>query len=322
MSEREQEVKDFVRERYGSVARAGDSCCGGGKTIGAAEGFAEKIGYSTDDLSQLPEGANLGLSCGNPVALASLKEGEVVIDLGSGGGFDCFIAGRRVGAAGRIIGIDMTADMISRARKGVARYRELTGLDNVEFRLGEIEHLPVADASVDVVVSNCVLNLSPEKPQVWREIARVLKPGGRVAVSDVALLKPIPRELEQDLRALSMCLSGAVTIDRYIGHVEAAGLADIQVEPVPGGGEIWESYQDPVLDEIRKRLPKGAKIGDYAASVRVSATKPGAAKRDAKKQSDESRAQEQQACCGPEMAAAAGTQTAANMRETMKGCCG
>jgi arsenite methyltransferase len=322
MSEREQEVKDYVRERYGSVARAGSSCCGGSSaTIGAKEGFAEKIGYDKEDLNVLPEGANLGLSCGNPVALASLKEGEVVIDLGSGGGFDCFIAGRRVGAAGRIIGIDMTPDMISRARKGIAQYRSLTGLDNVEFRLGEIEHLPVADASVDVVISNCVLNLSPEKPQVWREIARVLKPGGRVAVSDVALLKPIPRELEQDLRALSLCLSGAVTIDRYIGHVEAAGLTNISVEPVPGGGEIWESYQDPILDEIRKRLPAGSKIGDYAASVRVSATKGGVKSGSSGTKMGESAskagAEKADSCCETAMA----SMTSGKMAESMKGCC-
>ena len=157
----------------------------------------------------MPDGANLGLSCGNPAALAALKSGEVVLDLGSGGGFDVFIAGRKVGASGRAIGVDMTAEMISRARGNAASYREQTGLDNVEFRLGEIEHLPVADYSVDVIISNCVINLSPDKPQVWREIGRVLKPGGRVAVSDIALLKPLPPEIVKMVEAMVGCIAEA-----------------------------------------------------------------------------------------------------------------
>lgn len=272
----EQEIRDFVRDRYGSVAKQMSSCCGSGGTSGVKEGFAEKLGYGADDLSALPDTANLGLSCGNPVALATLKPGEVVLDLGSGGGFDCFIAGRKVGADGRVIGVDMTPEMISRARGGLKQYRELTGLDNVEFRLGEIEHLPVADASVDVVISNCVLNLSPSKAQVWRDIARALRPGGRVAVSDIALLKPIPAEVATDLRLISACLAGAVSVEDYVAQIAAAGLTSIDVEPVPGGGDVWDSYQDPIVDAIRAKMPAGARIGDYAASVRVTALKPGA----------------------------------------------
>src|SRR5262245_24938136 len=190
-------LRDTVRQGYAKITNdASAGCCGPGvSSCGSSpqdsEKLAQGLGYTVDELKALPDGANMGLSCGNPTALAALKPGEVVLDLGSGGGFDVFIAGRKVGAAGRAIGVDMTADMVARARRNVASYREQTGLDNVEFRLGEIEHLPVADSSVDVVISNCVINLSPDKQQVWAEIARILKPGGRVAVSDIALLKPL-----------------------------------------------------------------------------------------------------------------------------------
>jgi arsenite methyltransferase len=183
-------VRQKVREGYGKIAAGEGSCCSAtptccGGSSDAAEKLAQHVGYSAEELAALPDGANLGLSCGNPNALAALQTGEVVLDLGAGGGFDVFIAGRKVGAGGRAIGVDMTPEMLAKARKNIASYRERAGFENVEFRLGEIEHLPIADASVDVVISNCVINLSPDKPQVWREIARVLKPGGRVAVSIV-----------------------------------------------------------------------------------------------------------------------------------------
>jgi len=166
-------VRQKVREGYSEIAKKGGSCCGSSCGSARLSELVEKIGYSAAELAALPEGANMGLSCGNPTALASLKPGEVVLDLGSGGGFDVFIAGRNVGPTGRVIGVDMTPEMLTKARRNIVSYRKQTDLDNVEFRLGEIEHLPVADASVDVVISNCVINLSPDKPQVWREIARV-----------------------------------------------------------------------------------------------------------------------------------------------------
>ncbi len=196
-------VRESVRKGYGEIAQAGSSCCAS-SCCGAPqpEKLAESIGYAKKELAALPKGANMGLSCGNPTAIAALRPGEVVLDLGCGGGFDCFIAGQKVGRKGRVIGVDMTPEMIAKARKNIAAYTRRTRLNNVEFRLGEIEHLPVADASVDVVISNCVINLSPDKPQVWREIARVLKPGGRVAVSDLALLRPLPESVRNMVEAL------------------------------------------------------------------------------------------------------------------------
>lgn len=278
--QRTQNVKEFVRERYAGVAvrndgaASGSGCCGP-STRDVNDALAEKLGYADEELASLPDGANLGLSCGNPTAHAALGSGDVVLDLGSGAGFDCFIAGRKVGAEGRVIGVDMTPEMLSKARRGLAKYRELSGLDNVEFRLGEIEHLPLGDASIDVVISNCVLNLSADKPRVWQEIGRVLKPGGRVAISDVALLQPIPEAVKGHLGALASCFSGAIEVEEYRAQVEAAGLDRIAIEPKPELADLWESYSDPVVEEIRKYFPEGARLTDYAASVNVTAVKPG-----------------------------------------------
>lgn len=229
------------------------------------------VGYGQDDLASIPEGANMGLSCGNPTALASLREGEVVLDLGSGGGFDCFIAGPRVGASGRVIGVDMTAEMVSRARAGIGAYRARSGLDNVEFRLGEIENLPVADASVDVVISNCVLNLSPDKRRVWREIARVLRPGGRVAISDLALRKPLPPAVRDDVEALVGCVAGAELIDDVRSAAESAGLRVLRLTPRADYVDAMTSWQDPLYQRISAALPEGAKMSDYVASIEVEA---------------------------------------------------
>jgi arsenite methyltransferase len=234
---------------------------------------AQAVGYSEAELATLPEGANMGLSCGNPTALASLMAGEVVLDLGSGGGFDVFIAGQKVGPTGRVIGVDMTPDMVSKARSGMDAYRKRTGLDNVEFRLGEIEHLPVADASVDVVISNCVLNLSPDKPQVWREIGRVLKPGGRVAISDLALLQPLPEQIRNMVESLIGCVAGAVLVDETRTMAEGAALTEIRLTPKPGYIDAMVDSNDPLYRKIIEHLPAGAKAGDYVTSLDVAARK-------------------------------------------------
>lgn len=276
-------IRDQVRSGYAEIAKGGGSCCGpreasGGGCCGTssagAERLAQALGYAADELEGA-EAANLGLSCGNPTALATLAPGEVVLDLGSGAGFDCFVAGRKVGAAGRVIGVDMTPDMLSKARANAAAYRARTGLDNVEFRLGEIEALPVADASVDVVISNCVLNLSPEKPRVWREIARVLKPGGRVAVSDLALLRPLPEAVLADVRALVGCVAGAALVDETRAMAQAAGLTDIVSTPEPAYIDAMTSWEDPLYRRIAEGLPAGARMSDYVTSLDVCARKPG-----------------------------------------------
>ncbi|NJN64201.1 MAG: arsenite methyltransferase [Acidobacteria bacterium] len=225
----------------------------------------------TQELAWIPQGANMGLSCGNPTAIAALREGEVVVDLGAGGGFDCFLAGPKVGAEGRVIGVDMTPEMVAKARGNVASYRSSTRLDNVEFRLGEIEHLPVGDASADVVISNCVINLSPDKPQVFREIARVLRPGGRVAASDIALFQPLPDEVKSMVEALVGCVAGAVSIDEYRQMVEDAGLVDVSLVPKPEYAESLEEVKDPLFARIAAALPPGSKLTDYVASVDVTA---------------------------------------------------
>src|SRR6516165_7324308 len=226
-------VRQVVREGYGQIAQKNSSCCSGVSCCGSnaedSAQLAQFVGYSAEELAALPEGANMGLSCGNPNALAALHPGETVVDLGSGGGFDVFIAGRKVGATGRAIGVDMTPEMLAKARRNIDAYRKRSGLNNVEFRLGEIEHLPLADNSADVVISNCVINLSPDKAQVWREIARVLKPGGRVAVSDLALLKPLPVEILKMVEALVGCVAGAVLVSETERMAREAGLAEIRL---------------------------------------------------------------------------------------------
>jgi SAM-dependent methyltransferase len=271
-------MRDKVREGYGAIAETGGSCCGssGGCGCGGsgdAAQLAQAIGYDTEELTALPEGANMGLSCGNPVALASLKPGEVVADLGSGGGFDVFIAGQKVGTEGRAIGVDMTPQMLSRARKNADTFRRETGLDNVEFRLGEIEHLPLADNSVDVVISNCVINLSPDKTQVWREIARVLKPGGRVAVSDLALVQPLPEPVVEMVEALIGCVAGAVLVEETERMVKQAGLTQVELTRKDGYLDAMTTVNDPLYSQILEALPNGAKPSDYVTSLEVNAVK-------------------------------------------------
>jgi arsenite methyltransferase len=216
----------------------------------------------------------MGLSCGNPTALAALKPGEVVLDLGSGGGFDIFIAGRKVGPTGRAIGVDMTPEMLAKARGNATAYCQQTGLDNVEFRLGEIEHLPVADNSVDVVISNCVINLSPDKPQVWREIARVLKPGGRAAVSDLALLRPLPPAVSEMVEALVGCIAGAVLVEETERMAREAGLRDIVLKKKSDFLNAKGDWNDPLYRKIAEHLPRGTDAGDFITSLEVKARKP------------------------------------------------
>lgn len=288
----EEDVRQIVREGYAKIAQEtssgccspGVSCCGSAPAD--ADKLARELGYTVEELKALPDGANMGLSCGNPAALAALKPGEVVLDLGSGGGFDVFIAGRKVGANGRAIGVDMTADMLAKARKNFASYREQTGLNNVDFRLGEIEHLPVEDASVDVVISNCVINLSPDKAQVWREIARVLKPGGRVAVSDMALIKPLPPEVLKMVEALVGCVAGAALVSETGRMVREAGLNDIVLKTKPGYVEAMTSFEDPLYQKLVEHLPPGTKPADFITSLEVQARKANGA------------------CCGTECCAA------------------
>lgn len=277
-------MRTAVRNGYAAIATGAASTCGDttpgscccGSSGKAADQLATSVGYSAAELATLPEGANLGLSCGNPTALAELKLGEVLVDLGSGGGFDVFLAGQRVGATGRAIGVDMTPEMLARARKNLAAYRERTGLDNAEFRLGEIEHLPLADASVDVVLSNCVINLSPDKSQVWREIYRVLKPGGRVAISDLALLQPLPSAVTAMVSSLVGCVAGAVLISETEAWLRAAGFVGLRLTSNPEYVRTMTQWQDPLYQEIVTHLPAGSTPADYITSLAIAASKPGA----------------------------------------------
>jgi ubiquinone/menaquinone biosynthesis C-methylase UbiE len=271
-------VRQKVRDGYAEIARSTTSCCGGrtsscGPTPVATEDLARHVGYTVEELSALPEGANMGLSCGNPNALAALKPGEVVLDLGSGGGFDVFIAGTKVGDSGRVIGVDMTPEMLQKARRNIAGYRQRSGMDNVEFRLGEIEHLPVADRSVDVVISNCVINLSPDKAQVWREIARVLKPGGRVAVSDLALHKPLPPAIREMVEALVGCVAGAILVSETERLVKDAGFVEVELNAKPRYIEGMVDWKDPLYQKIAANLPSGSRVSDYITSLEVRARK-------------------------------------------------
>jgi arsenite methyltransferase len=212
-------IKLHIKSVYSGVAKDGNSCCGTGSK------YEEEIGYTKEELESLPEGAALGVGCGNPVAIASLKEGETVLDLGSGAGIDVFLAAARVGSSGRVIGVDMTPEMLERARANAAK----GGFDNVEFRKGEIEDLPVEDGTVDCIISNCVINLSVDKDKTFSEAFRVLKPGGRLMVSDIVLTKPLPPEVAGDAGAYSGCVSGAMLIEDYLAAISRAGFKDVRI---------------------------------------------------------------------------------------------
>jgi SAM-dependent methyltransferase len=249
------EVKEMVRTRYGSIAAGSESCCG---SPAAPQEASCSMGYSEAELASLPEGADLGLGCGNPQALAAMRPGEVVVDLGSGAGIDCFLAARQVGPAGRVIGIDMTHEMLAKARANAER----VGAANVEFRLGEIEHLPIADNTADVVISNCVINLVPDKDQVYREVFRILKPGGRLAIADVVNTAPLPPDLAADPALLCGCIAGAATAGQIEDWLAAAGFSDVRVSVKPGSREFVETWAP------------GRGIADYVASATIEARKP------------------------------------------------
>lgn len=261
----EEAVRQTVRERYGEIAQAGtagcdckaSSCCDT-KAGPTAESISAALGYSEEELAGVPDGANLGLGCGNPQAIAALQPGETVLDLGSGGGFDCFLAARAVGESGHVIGVDMTPEMLSKARENATK----AGLDNVEFRLGEIEHLPVADDSVDVIISNCVVNLSPDKPKVYGDAFRVLKRGGRLAISDVVATAPLPEQVKNDLALYAGCVAGAAQIDELESMLAEIGFTDIRVTP-----------KDESREFIREWAPDRG-IEDYVVSASIEAVKP------------------------------------------------
>lgn len=272
---KQKEIKTVVRERYGSIAMEKDSnyapapsCCGGN----SAEVVSRSVGYGDEDIKSVPEGSNLGLGCGNPLALASLKEGETVLDLGSGAGFDCFIAANKVGKKGKVIGVDMTPEMLDRAREN-ARKGNYT---NVEFRLGEIENLPAADNSVDVVISNCVINLAPDKSRVFKEAFRVIKPGGRLMISDIVLLKELPEPVRDSIEAYVGCIAGAEMKDEYLRLIKNAGFSDVRVLDETGF-PVESLSNDPIGKEIIEKLKLPIEdlkeIGKSFVSIRVQGRK-------------------------------------------------
>ena len=260
-------VRQGVRESYQKVAQASNngastgvegSCCGVSDDGQINTLISTRLGSSEEDLKNVPNGADMGLGCGNPRAIASLQDGETVVDLGSGGGFDCFLAAPEVGETGKVIGIDMTPDMVSKARANAAKGKYST----VEFRLGEIEHLPVADNTADVIISNCVINLSPDKASVFREAFRILKPKGRLAISDVVATAVMPEEIRNDKKLLSGCMAGAMEIEELISLIKAAGFQDVRIEP-----------KDESREFIRDWAP-GRNVQDYVISASIEAIKP------------------------------------------------
>jgi SAM-dependent methyltransferase len=288
-------IEQVVQSKYGSVATSGLSSEQAG-----VRAVAEAFGYSPEELASIPAGANMGLSCGNPTATANLRPGEVVVDLGCGGGLDVFLAAAKVGPTGKAIGIDMTPEMLALARQNAARGNDGRPLTNVEFHQATIDRLPLPDASADCVISNCVINLAPDKPAVFREVVRVLKPGGRLAVSDIALKKPLPAEISQDVMAYVGCIAGAVLIEEYRRQLTEAGFAAVEVidtgadlnayakvedqggccPPPPAGLPVAETGccpAQPADDNLHRRLMdllRRYDVNDYAASVRVFAVKP------------------------------------------------
>jgi len=274
---KKENVRKMVREGYAKIAKNEKSCCGDSTSCGhiasdTSKELSRRIGYSEEEIESVPEGANLGLGCGNPVALTDLKKGQTVLDLGSGGGFDCFLAANRVGKNGKVIGVDMTPEMIDKARENARKGK----YQNVEFRLGEIENLPVADATIDVVISNCVINLSPDKKRVFEEAFRALKPGGRLMVSDIVLLRKLPESIKKSVQAYVGCLSGAEMKDKYLKLMKEAGFQEIEVIE-ENHFSIENMANDPTAQAIMRvsEIPaeKAKKMLNSLASVKVSGLK-------------------------------------------------
>ena len=280
-----EEVQKTVRERYGKIAKESSSCCCGdskanlklspccGNSSAAVGSISKQVGYTDADINAVPEGANLGLGCGNPIALASLKKGEIVLDLGSGGGFDCFLASEKVGAKGKVIGVDMTAEMLDKSRENARN----GGYKNVEFRLGEIENLPVADNSMDVIISNCVINLSNNKKRVFEEAFRVLKPGGRLMVSDIVVLKDLPDFIRESIDAYIGCVAGAMRKDEYLKAIRASGFEKVKVmseDTYPLNDFIDDPAAKVIMTDLKITPEQVNNISDSIASVKVQGLKP------------------------------------------------
>ena len=254
-------IRDQVRQGYSEVARTRTACCGGGGCASEPRDpatLARHIGYSADELAALPAGANLGLSCGNPTAIASLRPGESVLDLGSGGGFDVFNAALKVGPTGQVIGVDMTPVMVRKARVNASKI----DAHNVTFRLGEIEYPPIADNTADVVISNCVINLSPDQPQVYREAFRILKRGGRLAISDMVASQPLTEEIRNDLAKYTGCMAGAPVIDDLVNMLQEAGFTHIKISPKDESKSFVKDWSPD--------MP----VADYVVSATIEAVKP------------------------------------------------
>ena len=271
------DIKEMVKDRYGRIAKQGTSCCGsstsccGGPDL--VQIMSKEIGYSDKELKAVPDGANLGLGCGNPLALSSIREGDTVLDLGSGAGFDCFLAAAKVGRNGRVIGVDMTSEMIEKARENARN----GNYENVEFRLGEIEKLPVANGSVDLIISNCVINLSPDKGKVFQEAYRALKPGGRIMISDIVTLRELPDAIRNSIEAYVGCVSGAIMKDEYLQKIKSVGFQDVRViDETLFPVELMTN--DPtikgIVDNLGIGLDEARGVASSVVSIKVSALKP------------------------------------------------
>ncbi len=269
---KKEDIKKIVKKDYGKIAKQDSSCCNSVSSCcgnpDLAEDISRSIGYTEEELRASPEGANLGLGCGNPTALASLEEGEIVLDLGSGAGFDCFLAANKVGEKGQVIGVDMTPEMIDKARENA----EKGGYRNVEFRQGEIENLPIENDSVDVIISNCVINLSPEKKQVFNEAYRVLKSGGRLVVSDIVLLKELPDYIKNSVEAYVGCISGAIVKDRYLDLINDAGFQDVNITDetsFPIELMLNDSTGQAIIKKANITKEELKKVGSFVVSIKL-----------------------------------------------------